>query len=377
MNDGTYEVSYTPVKVGDYKLDMKVGGQPVGGKKNPVSLRVIPANVDGSNCVASGPGVKKAKVGEKNPFQIQLRDAFGNDVKMGGADVRGELVAVDGSVPPVPIKAEDKGDGTFDCCYPSVKKAGKYKLVPKVNGQVIKDAPFEIKVDPGITSADNTLVELPDHAVAGRDHIGVTLRDDQLNQQNKGGDNVKAYLLPLTPLEVDARDNGDGTYAVDYPPSLRGDVEVSVKVNGKLAPCGPYNVAVEKNPVKKEQKEHAKKLLPKTGVILGRILKEATESERQAILNELSRLSGGKGAAHHAHESEERDAYQAHQAHEPEEEKSEEKSEEERDAHQAHQAHHGHGDSEEERSEEERSEEERSSEKGSGSEPEHSDDSDN
>jgi len=257
-------------------------------------MRVIPGAVDGSHSVASGPGIKKAKVGDKNPFQIQLKDAFDNDVKFGGVDVGGELVPLDGKSPPVPIQAHDNGDGTYDCAYPSVKKAGKYKLVPKVNGKSIKDAPFEIKVDPGKTSSDNTLVDLPNRAVAGKDRIGVTLRDDQCNNLEKGGDKVLAHLLPLTPLEVNAHDNGDGTYAVDYPPGLRGDVEVKVKVNGKYAPTGPFNVNIEKKPVNKEHKEQAKELLPQTGGILARLLKEATDTERAAILKELERVSGGK-----------------------------------------------------------------------------------
>lgn len=108
--DGTYEITYTPTKAGPYQLEMKIEGQPMGGK-NPFPLLVIPAAPCAANSVASGDGVSQAKVGENNQFVVQTRDAFDNDVTMGGADVGGTLTTE--GAEPVTVEA---GMSTKLCC---------------------------------------------------------------------------------------------------------------------------------------------------------------------------------------------------------------------------------------------------------------------
>jgi len=100
--------------------------------------------------------------------------------------------------------------------------------------------------------------------------------------------------LPLTAREVSAKDNGDGTYAVDYPPNIRGDVEVKVKVNGKYAPCGPFQVALEDNPVPEEVQKEVQELLPTTAAIFNSLLRDASPQDRIALLEELKAISKGK-----------------------------------------------------------------------------------
>jgi len=293
LGDGSYEVSYTPHKAGDYKLDVTVDGQPIGGGPNPVPLLVIAAAPSASNTVAEGQGIESAKVGGKNPFKVLVRDAFDNPVGMGGQDIGGQLVSDDGQTV-VPVEVVDNGDGTYDCSYPSIKKAGNYSLTPTLNGEPIKGAPFSVSVDPGSTSTDNTLVEFPEHHIAGFPALNVTLRDDQCNKLKTGGDKVRAHLLPLTDLEVNAHDNGDGTYRVEYPPNLSGDVDVVIKVNGKVPPTGNFPVQVQDNPVKEETQAQVKELLPGSARVMNRLLTLANDQEREAILAELNRLSKGK-----------------------------------------------------------------------------------
>lgn len=90
---------------------------------------------------------------------MQARDAFDNDITMGGAVVEGSLVAADGTE--VPLAVVDNGDGTYSCSYPSVKKAGTYQITPKLNGTPISGAPFSVVVKPGAFSLENTEVEFP------------------------------------------------------------------------------------------------------------------------------------------------------------------------------------------------------------------------
>lgn len=84
----------------------------------------MPANADGAHSVGTGPGkfnqclpgimlsgLQEASVGSENPFTIQARDAFDNDITMGGAEVGGSLAMADGTQ--VPITVVDNGDGTY------------------------------------------------------------------------------------------------------------------------------------------------------------------------------------------------------------------------------------------------------------------------
>jgi len=156
------------------------------------------------------------------------------------------------------------------------------------------DAPFNLSVAPGGTNTDNTTVEFPDRHVAGTPGIKVSLHDDYGNLLKKGGDKVRAHLLPLDHLETDARDNGDGTYAVDYPPHIRGDVQVKVKVNGKHAPTGPFDVVVEDNPVPDDVQQEVSELLPGNGKLFNALLRDVSPADREALLEGLRNLSNGK-----------------------------------------------------------------------------------
>jgi len=194
----------------------------------------------------------------------------------------------------VSIVVVDNGDGTYTCTYPDVKKAGDYKLTPLVDGEEIMDAPFDLSVAPGGTNTDNSKVTLSDHHVAGLPGIKVSLHDDFGNQLKNGGDKVRAHLLPLFDLEVGAKDNGDGTYDVDYPPHVRGDVQVKVKVNGKYAPVGPFDVAIQDNPVPDDVQQEVSELLPSTSSLFNHLLRDVSPADREAILEGLRQLSKGK-----------------------------------------------------------------------------------
>jgi len=266
-------------------------GQPVGGNsgKNPFPLVVIPDKAAGEFSTAFGPGLEKASIGGHNTFTVQLADKFGNKVTMGGCNVGGKLKLVSDSSE-VPIQASDNGDGTYTCSYPAISKAGKYEVVPTVEGGAVKGAPFRLTVNPGLHSLDNTLVSFDDHAFAGLPGAHVKLRDNFGNILFTGGEIVDASLLPLDILSVSARDKGDGSYDLIYPPDFRGEYKVNVKVNDQPAPGGPWKVDVQPNPLDQETKAKLHSLVPKHAKLWERLLLDATNSERQLLLKELTSL---------------------------------------------------------------------------------------
>ena len=60
-------------------------------------------------------------------------------------------------------------------------------------------------------------------------------------------DRISASVAPPTgpDLEVDVKDNGDGTYSVDYVPERPGRHSVDVKYGGRRVPKSPFRVQVK------------------------------------------------------------------------------------------------------------------------------------
>jgi hypothetical protein len=270
-----------------------VSGTPIGGAKNPFPVLVVAAPPSGANSIASGPGISKAKVGgADNKFKIETRDAFDNPVTLGGARVEGFLEK-EGEAP-VPVTVIDNNDGTYDCSYPGVKKAGTYKLTPIVNGEKVKNAPFSVSVAPGGFSADNTFVQFPDEWVATMPGPVVSVCDYEGNLRAGAGDKVVARLVPLDAIEVKAKHQPEGGFTVAFPPDSRGDYDVRVKVNNQEAPGGPWKVRVDEKPLSREHEQAVAQLMPTSREVFRRLLLECTEAERDKVIRELGKLAGSK-----------------------------------------------------------------------------------
>jgi len=286
--DGSYGLSYTPTVTGPYKLAVKVNGVPLGGAPNPCSVLVIPGDADGSHSVASGPGIVGAKVGEANPFEIQARDNFDNDVTFGGAKVTGTLQMPDGTT--VPVTVEDNNNGTYSCSYPDVKKAGTYQLTPLLNGSPIAKAPFTIEVKPGDFNLENTEVEFPAEHVTDMAGPKIKVKDSELNLRRGGGDKITGEILPLDVVEVPAEDNGNGSFNVRYPGHFRGQYKMQIFVNG-VDTGAEHVVDVKENPFSPKSAQGfaavANKLSVESGDFLRGLLLNATDEERIAVLEEL------------------------------------------------------------------------------------------
>ena len=73
---GDSSAYYTPTASGVYRLDVTLGGRPVGD--SPYRLSVFPAPTSPAHCAASGAGLLEAIAGESGGFVIVPRDSFGN-----------------------------------------------------------------------------------------------------------------------------------------------------------------------------------------------------------------------------------------------------------------------------------------------------------
>jgi len=197
-------------------------------------------------------------------------------------------------MPPVSVEVHDNQDGTYDCSYPGVKKAGTYTLTPTVGGEKVKGAPFTIKVAPGGFSLDNTTVDFPAEWIAGLPGPTVSARDSAGNLRPAGADVVKARLIPLDETEVKGKRKPDGAFTVAFPPDSRGDYTVRMKVNNNFVPGGPWPVHVDGKPLSQEHESALALLAPATQDVFRRILGDCSEAERNKVLRELAKLAGSK-----------------------------------------------------------------------------------
>jgi hypothetical protein len=285
-------LEYTPTKSGQYKFTVNFDGKAIGGNhKNPFGLLVVPNVAYGPTSIASGDGLKKGSVGGKNEFDLQTRDRFDNVVTKGGAKVGGDATHQE-SGKKVPLKVKDNGDGTYKVSYPDVKTKGKWLITPVVADEAVKNAPFEVYVAPGGFDPNATDVDIPKPGHAGRRGPRVSVKDNEGNLREGFDDDVEADLTPKMKIEkVKARSNGDGTYDIDYPASLLpGPYEIEIRVNGHNAPKSPFTGPVELKELSSEHSSALKNTVPLQAAVFNRLLLNATEAEREAVIAALKGL---------------------------------------------------------------------------------------
>jgi hypothetical protein len=257
---------------------------PISG--TPYSVKVGPGSANAGFTIASGEGTSSTVSGKPTQVLVTTFDKFGNKVKEGGAPIHAQILT-NGVASPVEVM--DNGDGTYFVNY-QLMKTGNSQLIIKVGDEFIKGAPFNVRVDPGEVSIEHTEVTFLPHGRAGLSIAKIQLLDEHHNTRLNGGDRVVAVCKPLSELAVAAHDNGDGSYAILYPPNARGKYRVNVAINGNPAPKGPWEVEVKPNEVKPEVAHQLQKVFPKSAATLSRLLVNATHEERAALLAELSNL---------------------------------------------------------------------------------------
>jgi filamin len=274
--DGTYSVSYLAEQPGVYDIICKVNGQPI--RDMPVTVTVH-EGLDPAQTYAKGPGVEKGFQNRLLPFTIHAINGKGKPVPAGGDDFKVTLTDPDGVSRPVDVK--DNGDGTYSGAY-KPDKVGEYKVDIQAKGKPIKGSTYSVKVKKGADPAksyakgkgwrfaydnlpstfkiyakdvdgqpvadevvvvrisDATTVEVrAKHAEDGkldmseadrkkriRENAGL-LADDHHDHKH----DHKHSDLPIgSDIPAIVKDNGDGTYSVEYTAPIPGDYSISVTV---------------------------------------------------------------------------------------------------------------------------------------------------
>ncbi|KAL6482814.1 hypothetical protein MHYP_G00076860 [Metynnis hypsauchen] len=244
--DGSYTVVYVPLTAGVYTLLLKYGGQVV--PIFPAGIVVEPAvykshvkltgqgdlanaarNCDPSQVLADGLGLLQGLAGHPNKCYINTRGAGNGHLE----------VTVEGPSESK-VSCKDNEDGSYTMEYiPSA--AGQYDVNITYGGKSIPGSPFKVTVkDVSGTSAE----------IAGPGICAQSSQNFTFDSKKTG--NIPETVTVISPQGkselMDLKDNGDGTYTVNFSPSVEGPYSLMVRYAEDDSFCSPVNFHVLQRP---------------------------------------------------------------------------------------------------------------------------------
>jgi len=234
--NGTYDGSYAVRKPGRYQVDISLDGEPIKG--SPYKLLIEQGHA--GNSYAEGPGLEGGMQGKEGVFTIHSVGPDGQPVKEGGDPFEVSVSGPNGDIHP---HVHDNGDGTYTVKY-TPEGYGDHKIDVKLHDEHIKDAPFHVRIK-SAPNANHSYAEGPGLTEAWDNepaHFTIHALDNDGKPRGEGGDPFKVNIDGPGDVEVDVKDNGDGTYSVTYRPDEPGKYKINVDLEGKPIKDAPFTV---------------------------------------------------------------------------------------------------------------------------------------
>ncbi|XP_041096044.1 filamin-A-like [Polyodon spathula] len=232
LGDGVYGYEYYPSTPGNYIVTITWGGQQI--PRSPFEVKV--GTEAGSQKVrAWGPGLEGGVVGKSADFVVE---AVGDDVGTLGFSVEGPSQAK--------IECDDKGDGSCDVRYWPTE-AGEYAVHVLCNNEDIQHSPFMAEI-----TAAPAKDFYPDKVKAygpGLEKTGLAINkptEFTVDAKQGGKAPLKVQLQDGEgkPVDVQVRDNGNGTYTCSYTPRKPLKHTVMVSWGGVNIPDSPFRMTI-------------------------------------------------------------------------------------------------------------------------------------
>uniref|UniRef100_A0A8C5FXD9 Filamin B n=1 Tax=Gadus morhua TaxID=8049 RepID=A0A8C5FXD9_GADMO len=230
--DGTCSVSYLPTEPGDYLVNILFEDVHIPG--SPFRADVV-MPFDPSQVLASGSGLKRAKVGEVSEVMVDCSRAGPGQLTLearpeSGAGAKTEVV--------------DRGGGKYTVSYVPLT-AGMYTLLLRYGGQPAAGFPTTVNVLPAV---DTSKVKVFGPGVDDKVYREATtdFTVDARPLSRRGGDHVRSEVTGPggEVTECVVKDNADGTYAVEYTPYEKGIHSLQVWYQDTEVPKSPLSVTV-------------------------------------------------------------------------------------------------------------------------------------
>uniref|UniRef100_A0A7N8XHM8 Filamin B n=1 Tax=Mastacembelus armatus TaxID=205130 RepID=A0A7N8XHM8_9TELE len=228
--DGTCSVSYLPTEPGDYLVNILFEEVHIPGSPFRADIQMP---FDPSKVVASGSGLKRAKVGETSVVNVDCSRAGPGQLS---------LEAIPESSP---TEVVDNKDGTYTVTYIPLT-SGLYTLLLKYGGKAVPGFPAKVMVDPAV---DTSKVKVFGPGVEGQAVFREATTEFTVDARpltRRGGDHVKTEVRNPSGALTDClvTDKADGTYGVEYTPFENGVHTVQVLYDNTPVPKSPFRVSV-------------------------------------------------------------------------------------------------------------------------------------
>uniref|UniRef100_A0A8C7H349 Filamin B n=1 Tax=Oncorhynchus kisutch TaxID=8019 RepID=A0A8C7H349_ONCKI len=233
--DGTCSVSYLPTEPGEYLVNIlfeetHIPGSPFHSDVN--------CPFDPTKVVASGSGLKRAKVGEVSVVNVDCSRAGPGQLTLDAASDSGNNKAK--------TEVIDNKDGTYTVTYVPLT-AGMYTLLLKYGGKATPGFPAKVMVDPAV---DTSRIQVFGPGVEGQALFREATTEftvDARSLTKKGGDHIKSQVRNPSGAMTDCivTDKADGTYGIEYTPFENGVHAVEVLYDESPVPKSPFQVGVE------------------------------------------------------------------------------------------------------------------------------------
>ncbi|XP_035517689.1 filamin-C-like [Morone saxatilis] len=243
--DGTCSVSYLPTEPGDYLVNILFENVHIPGSPFKADIQMP---FDPSKVVASGSGLKRAKVGETSVVNVDCSRAGPGQLSLEAA-LDSPPTSPTGSAPGSGVKAKtevlDNKDGTYTVTYVPLT-SGMYTLLLKYGGKAVPGFPAKVMVDPAV---DTSKVKVFGPGVEGQAvfrEATTAFTVDARPLTRRGGDHLKAEVRNPSGALTDCvvTDNADGTYGIEYTPFENGVHSVQVLYDDTPVPKSPFKVSV-------------------------------------------------------------------------------------------------------------------------------------
>ncbi|CAL9703550.1 unnamed protein product [Knipowitschia caucasica] len=232
LGDGVYGFEYFPSSPGTYTITITWGGQHI--PRSPMEVK-IGAEAGPQKVRAWGPGLERGIVGKSADFVVE---AVGDNVGTLGFSVEGPSQAK--------IECDDKGDGSCDVRYWPTE-AGEYAVHVLCNNEDIQHSPYMAE----IVNAPNKDF-YPDKVKAygpGLQSTGLAVgKPTEFTVDAKLGGKAPLKIIAQdgegNPVEVEVKDNGNGTYSCSYTPKKPIKHTVMVSWGAVNIPDSPFRMNI-------------------------------------------------------------------------------------------------------------------------------------
>ncbi|XP_076447622.1 filamin-A-like isoform X2 [Babylonia areolata] len=225
-----WECVYQPSKPGNYIINVTFGEQHIS--KSPFKIDVGPEWH--SKIVAYGPGLEGGVVDQLAVFTVETNGETGAL----GFSIEGPSQAV--------INCVDNGDGSANVSYLPTKP-GEYAVHILCSDQDIPKSPYMAQIQPAADFLAEKVIAkgpgLEKNGAAPNKWAEFTV---DTTAAGKAPLSITAMDADYKPIEVQVKDNKDGTYSCRYMPTRPVRHVISVNFGGVAVPNSPFRVnAVE------------------------------------------------------------------------------------------------------------------------------------